>query len=88
MKCSVCENDLFMIIKLDTCDGCESNGAWSPEEEQYIYDEVMIKFGEGLCRDQVQQEDECKFGTSYDLGCHRYVCNKCGEETHSPTLVG
>ena len=85
MKCRKCENELFTIEILPSCDDCSENGAYDEDVEEYTFDEKIIEEKE-LIRDHVYEEGECNLGTAHDMGCWMAVCSKCGTKTNLPTV--
>ena len=85
MKCKKCGCDQFKI-KIETkCCECEFNDAYDEDTEEYISNIRVIK-EKDLVRDHALKTGLCDLGESFNEGCHKYVCYRCGDHTHSPTV--
>ena len=80
MECEQCNKKLFKI-DLISCGGCEYNGAMT-EHDGYIFDSDTIEKNDGLYRNMVADEGECKMGSSSGGGCYLIECNECGNKTN------
>lgn len=83
MLCKKCKSNMFTIDARTDCDDCEYNGWWDESEHgEWKYSALS----EDTYRNEVDEEGECKMGTSYGAGCWLVKCTACGEIFHLPTF--
>lgn len=85
MKCK-CGNATYKIETSTDCCNCKHNGAYH-DEDGWIYDQGLID-RLGLARNEAEDSGECELGSSWNAGCHIYICTKCGDITNTALMDG
>ena len=86
MKCKSCGKNQFYIEKLEDCLECEYNGAWSDDQDKYIYNEGEVEKLK-LERGQASTEGECFFSETSGEGCYLFICCNCGKKENLPLYM-
>lgn len=80
-----CDNSSFTIELYTECSDCPNNGAYDRDEDDYIYDEEIIK-NKVLLRDQAANDGQCSFDICFDNGCYMFTCTECGQKFMLPLM--
>ncbi len=85
LKCK-CGSNQFNVETNDTCSGCQYNGAYCDDNDEYIYDQDKIDTLK-LERSEVNDSRSCDMGLAFGGGCNIIICDKCGSTcNHIPMM--